>query len=122
MEQGICCCTLQNHCKANTKHIYCNISLVKKKKRRKKVSQSMSIDSEQHRPCPQVFLSCSLGPCQVIRASEVSEFPDSRVRETRLQLQSKEETNYSNQHLSVYLLFFLQTNNRELDAGCELYV
>lgn len=44
----------------------------------------MNIDREQHEPCPQVLLSCSLRPCQVIQASEVGEFPG-RVREARLQ-------------------------------------
>lgn len=35
----------------------------------------MCIDREQHKSCPQVLLSCSLRPCQVIQASEVNEFP-----------------------------------------------
>lgn len=52
----------------------------------------MRIDRKQHEACPQVHLSCSLRPCQVIQASEVSKFPGSRVREARLlQLQSNRD-------------------------------
>lgn len=51
----------------------------------------MSIDREQHESCPQVLLSCSLRPCQVIQASEVGEFPG-RMRDARLQQSKKRQT------------------------------
>lgn len=71
-----------------SKHIYCNVTLVSKKKEKK--AQSMNIDREQCKSCPQVPLSCSLWPCQVIQASEVSKFPGI-VRETSLQLHGEKE-------------------------------
>lgn len=54
----------------------------------------MCIDREQRESCPQVLLSCSLRPCQVIQASEVSKFPDT-LREARLQLRGEKETKWS---------------------------
>lgn len=70
-----------------SKHIYCNVTLVKENNiKGKKGDWSMSIDRKQRESCPQIHLSCSLRTRRVTQAWEVSEFPGSVVRVGRLQL------------------------------------
>ncbi len=80
----------------------------------------MSIDREQCESCPQVLLSRSLRPCQVIQASEVSKFPGRMWQE---RLQSKQQSAHGfigafweliNTFQWTYFFFSL-TNERKLD-------